>query len=139
MKKLILFFLLLFTVDSFAQQTFFSETVRLRTTPDTLRSETFATSATSLYTVLVVSNDTTVLDTIDVYNITEKGDTVRVAVRNLRTYEDTQFLVLTAKGSIGTGMREYLLLSPSINRVFIRSRNIVAGMKCNFYLRRTRL
>lgn len=133
MRKAIILFIVLFSTSVNAQQTGVTNTDTLRVGADTVRAITLIPTK-SLYTIVVAMNDTTILDTVDVFNITEKFDTVRVAVRSLRTYQDSEFIVLSANRKT-----EFLILSPSMNRVYIKARNTVVGLLQRYYLRTARV
>ena len=138
MKTIILKLFILFSFFSIAnvaeaQLTGFTPTDTLRVQADTVLTATFSPTR-ALYMTVIAVNDTVVTDTIDVYNITEKFDTVKVALRNLRTYVDTEFIVLGSEED-----REFLILSPNMNRVFLKARNTTARLHQRFYVRTARL
>lgn len=144
MKNLFLLGLLFVASVVSAQNKYFSEVDTIRLKSDTVLTANFSSSPNSLFTSFVLVNDTAVTNTLQFYQITENNDTIPLGFRLLEDYSGTSDfsceVTQSQRADYPKGAKEYLILNPTVNRVFVRTKSPYTNrIHYRIYLRKNKL
>lgn len=142
-KFLVIIFLLIASAVN-SQSKYFSEVDTIRLKSDTILTSNFSSSPNAVYTSFVLVCDTAVTNTLQFYQITENNDTIPLGFRLLEDYNGTTDfnceVTQSQRADFPKSAKEYLILNPTVNRVFVRAKSPYTNrIHYRIYLRKNKL